>query len=111
MATEIINRIFFNPLHKKNFEKFMTNSNFDFEKIVPLPKYVNDIKTENIDMKIFNRIREEFENFTIMINKTPSMENIELIIKNFLAFVKRENSPYKYTKNNIFFIMELILMN
>ena len=103
MATEIINRIFFDPLHKKHFEKFMTGSNFDFEKIIPLPKYVNIIKTENIDMKIFKKIREEFENFTIVINKTPSTENIELIIKNFLVFVKRENSSYEYTKNNIFF--------
>ena len=121
MAKYVYNKINFKPEHKKIFERILSecsignvhpdskinkNGKFwrmDFEKIIPLPYYFGKLSTENSDRELIYEIRKEFNSYLDMINKIPNEDNIEIIIKNFIAYVKKSNhlSENKATKLNV----------
>lgn len=121
MAEYVYNKISFNPEHKKFFKKILSecsngdvhpdsradkNGKFwkmDFEKIIPLPYYFGKLSGENSDEELVYEIKQEFNDYLNMINKTPNENNIEIIIKNFIAYVKKSNHLFetKATKSNI----------
>ena len=121
MAEYVFNKIKFNPEHKEYFYKILTSCpkedthpkadcdregkfyKIDFKKIIPLPYYWEKISDKYSNRTLIKEIREEFDTFLDIINKFPNEDNIEVIIKSFIGFIKRSNlaSNFKFTRANI----------
>lgn len=121
MAEYVFSKIKFSPEHKEHFKKILTECEkeevhpkaacnkegrfykVDFEKIIPLPYYWQRINDRNSNGTLIKEIREEFNTFLDIINKSPNENNIETIIKSFIGFIKKSNlaSNFKTTRANI----------
>lgn len=121
MAEYVFSKIKFNPEHKEYFYKILTVGKkedvhpkvdcskkekiykIDFEKIIPLPYYWEKINDKHSNGNLIKEIRKEFDEFLDIINKFPNEDNIEVIIKSFIGFIKRSNlaSNFKFTRANI----------
>lgn len=121
MAEYVFAKIKFNPEHKEHFYKILTECEkdevhpkatcskerrfykADFEKIIPLPYYWQKINDRNSNGTLIKEIRQEFDTFLDIINKFPNENNIEVIIKSFIGFIKKSNlaSNFKATRANI----------
>lgn len=121
MAEYVFTKIKFNPEHKEHFYKILTECEkdevhpraacdklgrfykTDFEKIIPLPYYWQRINDRNSNATLIKEIKEEFDTFLDIINKSPNENNIEVIIKSFIGFIKKSNmnSNFKTTRENI----------
>jgi hypothetical protein len=107
MAEYVFTKIMFSPEHKEHFYKILTECEkdevhpkaacnkegrfykADFEKIIPLPYYWWRINDRISNGTLIKEIREEFDTFLDIINKSPNENNIEVIIKSFIGFIKK----------------------
>ena len=121
MAEYVFTKIKFSPEHKEYFHKILTECEkdevhpkavcnklgrfykADFEKIIPLPYYWQRINDRTSNGTLIKEIRQEFDTFLDIINKFPNENNIEVIIKSFIGFIKKSNlaSNFKATRANI----------
>lgn len=121
MAEYVFIKIKFNPEHKEYFYKILTACKkenmhpqancgkkekiykIDFEKIILLPYYWEKINDKHSNGNLIKEIRKEFDIFLDIINKFPNEDNIEVIIKSFIGFIKKSNlaSNFKVTRANI----------
>lgn len=121
MAEYVFTKIKFSPEHKEYFYKILTECEkeevhpkmacskegrfykADFEKIIPLPYYWQRINDRTSNGTLIKEIRQEFDTFLDIINKFPNENNIEVIIKSFIGFIKKSNlaSNFKATRANI----------
>lgn len=121
MAEYVFNKIKFNPEHKEYFYKILTVCRkeevhpkadcdregkfykIDFKKIIPLPYYWEKISDKHSNGTLIKEIRKEFDTFLDIINKFPNENNIEIIIKSFIGFIKKSNlaSNFKVTRANV----------
>lgn len=121
MAEYVFNKIKFNPEHKEYFYKILKVCRkedvhpkadcdregkfykIDFKKIIPLPYYWEKISDKHSNRTLIKEIRKEFDTFLDIINKFPNENNIEVIIKSFIGFIKKSNlaSNFKVARANV----------
>ena len=121
MAEYVFTKIKFSPEHKEYFKKILTECEkekvhpkmacskegrfykVDFEKIIPLPYYWEKVSDKHSNRTLIKEIRKEFDTFLDIINKFPNENNIEVIIKSFIGFIKKSNlaANFKAARANI----------
>lgn len=92
MPNYVYNTIKFKKEDKEKFEKFMNGENFDFNKLIQMPKEFEEMGADRFEIK---KIEIEWRDFTK--NVSVNSENVEIYIKKFRKFVI--NNPEKYPES------------
>ena len=92
MPNYVYNTIKFKKEDKEKFEKFMNGENFDFNKLIQMPKEFEEMGADRFEIK---KIEIEWRDFTK--NVSVNSENVEIYIEKFRKFVI--NNPEKYPES------------
>ena len=92
MPNYVYNTIKFKEEDKEKFEKFMNGKDFDFNKLIQMPKEFEEMGGDRGDIR---KIEIDWRDFTK--NVSVNSENVEIYIEKFRKFVI--NNPEKYPES------------
>ena len=92
MPNYVYNTIKFKEKDKEKFEKFINGKNFDFNKLIQMPKEFEEMGADRFDIA---KIEKDWRDFTK--NVSVNSENVEIYIEKFRKFVI--NNPEKYPES------------
>lgn len=92
MPNYVYNTMKFKKEDREKFEKFMNGENFDFNKLIQMPKEFEEMGADRFDIA---KIEIDWRDFTKNVSVNP--ENVEIYIEKFRKFVI--NNPEKYPES------------